>query len=55
MPKGVDMGARKSYDGISLRLIRDYDISTDKFLARFDVLYGYKTLRPQLAVRLANN
>lgn len=55
MPSGVDMAARKVMDGVSMRLVRQYDINNDKFPCRFDVLYGYKTLRPQLAVRLAAN
>lgn len=55
MPSGVDMAARKVMDGISMRLVRQYDINNDKFPCRFDVLYGYKTLRPQIAVRLAAN
>jgi hypothetical protein len=54
MPKGVDFGARENYDGISLRLVRDYDINNDRLPCRVDILYGYKTLRPQLACRLAN-
>jgi hypothetical protein len=55
MPKGVDFGAREVMDGISMRIVRAYDINNDKFPCRLDVLYGYKTIRPQLAVRLANN
>lgn len=55
LPKGTDMASRQVYDGISLRLVRDYDISNDKLPARLDVLYGYKTIRPQLAARLASN
>jgi hypothetical protein len=54
MPKGVDWGAREVYDGISLRIVRDYDINADRLPTRCDILYGYKTLRPQLACRLAN-
>ena len=54
MPKGVDWGAREVYDGISLRIVRDYDINNDKLPTRVDILYGYKTIRPQLACRLAN-
>lgn len=54
MPKGVDFGAREVYDGISLRIVRDYDINNDRLPCRVDILYGYKTLRPQLAARLAN-
>jgi hypothetical protein len=52
MPEGVDWSAREVFDGISLRIVRQYAISTDTFPCRIDVLYGYKTVRPQLAVRL---
>lgn len=55
MPKGTDMAARENYDGIAMRLVRDYDINNDKFPARFDILYGYKTIRAQLACRIASN
>ncbi len=55
MPDGVDWKAREVFDGISMRMIRQYDINNDKFPTRLDVLYGYKTLRPQLAARLHNN
>ena len=53
MPKGADMAAREVFDGISLRLWRDGDIINDKFPCRIDVLFGYKTLRPEWAVRLS--
>ena len=55
MPQGVDFAARQVMDGISMRIVRAYDINNDQFPCRLDVLYGYKTLRPQLAVRYHNN
>lgn len=55
MPNGVDFAAREVMDGISMRVVSDYDITNDKFPTRIDVLYGYKAQRPQLAVRWANN
>ncbi|MGQ0557984.1 MAG: P22 phage major capsid protein family protein [Sphingosinicella sp.] len=55
MPNGVDWKAREVVDGLSIRLIRDYDINNDLLPCRLDVLFGFKTLRPQLAVRLHNN
>lgn len=55
MPDGVDWKARETFDGISMRMVRQYDINNDKFPTRLDVLYGYKTLRAQLAARLHNN
>lgn len=55
MPEGVDWKARESFDGISMRMVRQYDIVNDKFPCRLDVLYGFKTIRPQLAVRILSN
>ena len=52
MPQGVDFAAREVYDGISMRIIRDYTIASDQFPCRIDVLYGFKTLLPQLACRI---
>lgn len=56
LPRGVDMAARVSDDqvGISIRLVRAYDINTDNFPCRLDVLYGVAMLRPELAVRIAS-
>jgi hypothetical protein len=45
-------GSRQVQDGISMRIARQYDIVNDKIPCRIDVLYGYKTIRPQLACRL---
>jgi hypothetical protein len=55
MPKGVDFSAREVYDGVSLRIVRQYDINNDNLPCRIDVLYGYKTLRAQLAARILSN
>lgn len=52
LPKGVDWAAREVMDGISMSIVRDFTISDRSFPCRIDVLYGYKTIRPQLAVRL---
>ncbi len=50
LPKGVDMASRASMDGLSLRFVRQYDATTDNFLARFDILYGIKVVRPEWGV-----
>ena len=55
MPKGVDFAAREVYDGISMRIVRAYDINNDNLPCRIDVLYGFKTLRAQLAARILSN
>jgi hypothetical protein len=54
MPKGVDFAAREVFDGISLRVVRQYDVVNDKFPCRIDVLFGYKTVRPDWAVRICS-
>ena len=55
LPGGVDFAAREVYDGISMRIVRQYAISTDTMPCRLDVLYGYKTIRAQLAARILSN
>ena len=52
IPDGVDFAARETYKGISLRVIRAYDINNDVFPARVDLLYGTTTFYPELGVRL---
>ena len=52
LPQGVDMAARANHNGISLRIVRQYDINNDRMPCRIDVLYGYSTIRPQMACRL---
>ena len=55
MPQGVDFASRQVLDGISMRIVRQYDINNDKFPCRLDVLYGYKAIRPELACRILSN
>ena len=52
MPQGVDMASRQVHNGISMRIVRQYDINNDRMPCRVDVLYGYKVIRPEAAVRL---
>lgn len=53
LPRGADMAYREVYDGISMRLWRDGDITNDKFPCRLDVLFGWKAIRPEWACRLS--
>lgn len=53
IPGGVDFGARESFDGISMRIIRDYDVMNDFMVCRIDVLGGFAVNRPELACRIA--
>jgi hypothetical protein len=52
LPQGVDMASRAVHNGISLRVVRQYDINNDRMPCRVDVLYGYSTIRPQMACRV---
>jgi hypothetical protein len=54
MPKGLDFAAREVMDGISMRVLRDYAVLTDAIITRVDILYGYKTIRPELSSRIAS-
>ena len=52
LPQGVDMAARAVHNGISLRIVRQYDINNDRLPCRIDVLYGFSTIRPQMGCRI---
>jgi hypothetical protein len=52
LPMGVDMAARAVHNGISLRVVRQYDINNDRMPCRIDVLYGFNTIRPQMGCRI---
>lgn len=47
-------GARESDPeiGLSIRVVKQYDIDADEEIIRLDILYGVKTLYPELACRL---
>lgn len=55
MPKNAHFAARETLDGLSLRVWQADDIINDAFPCRVDILYGYKTIRPELACRVATN
>lgn len=54
MPEGVDFAARASDSdsGLSIRVVRAYDINNDQFPCRLDILYGHAALRPEWACRV---
>ncbi len=53
MPANV-WGARETDPdaGLSIRVVKQYDIDADEEIIRLDILYGVKTLYPELACRL---
>ena len=52
LPQGVDMASRQVHNGISMRIVRQYDINNDRMPCRVDVLYGFNTIRPPMACRM---
>lgn len=51
-PKGVDLVATQTVDGITVNLVRDFDVNTRKVITRLDVLYGFNEVRPEWSCRL---
>jgi len=54
MPKNMQEVARERMDGVSLRMVTGFDIKSDQFITRLDVLYGYVWVRPEWAVVVAD-
>jgi hypothetical protein len=52
LPQGVDMASRQVHNGVSMRIVRQYDINNDRMPCRVDVLYGFNTIRPPMACRI---
>jgi hypothetical protein len=49
---GTNFEARETMDGISMRIVKDYDITNDRIISRIDIQYGSALLRPEWAVRI---
>ena len=54
MPEGVHFAARATdpESGLSIRIVRQYDINSDTIPCRLDLLYGWAALRPEWACRV---
>jgi hypothetical protein len=54
LPKGMDMAARASdpESGLSLSLVRGFDIVNHRMLTRLDILFGWKCVYPEFACRV---
>lgn len=51
LPSGVEAYV-VSYNGVSMRVVKGYDLKYKKEMISMDVLYGYKTMYQELAVRI---
>jgi len=54
LPKNMQESARERMDGVSLRMVTGFDIKSDQFITRLDILYGYVWVRPEWAVVVAD-
>lgn len=54
-PAGTVKASRMEFDGISLRMIQDFDTRNDQMLYRVDILWGSAVLRPELGVVIPND
>lgn len=55
LPRGVHEAAREAFDGVSMRMVTAYNVSTDQFITRLDILYGYLFVRPEWGVVVADS
>jgi hypothetical protein len=51
LPTDGASASRESFGNISIRAVRQYNITSDETTYRFDILYGIKALNPDFAVR----
>lgn len=54
LPENKD-ASRMTFDGLSLRMVNDYDTPNDQFLRRLDILWGSAVLRPEFGVVIPND
>ena len=54
LPKNMQEAARERMDGVSMRMVTGFDIKSDQFITRLDILYGYLWVRPEWAVVVAD-
>ena len=51
LPQDGASASRESFGGISIRAVRQYNITSDETVYRFDILYGVKAQNPDFAGR----
>ena len=52
LPESAGFKARVHDDGMSIRVVKDYDIAADEEIIRLDILYGTEAIYPDLGARL---
>jgi len=55
VPPGADSASQTDPDtGVSMRVVKDYDVLNDLFICRVDILYGFAAPRSEWAVRIVS-
>lgn len=54
VPSDGASAARETYQGVSIRAVRQYNVSIDKTIFRFDILYGIKMQNPEFACQITS-
>jgi hypothetical protein len=52
VPDGAAFKAQESYENLSITVVKDFDITNYVDIIRLDILYGVKTVYPDLGLRL---
>lgn len=52
-PNGMDMAERLTYEGVSMRFVRGFDITNNIRICRFDIMAGFGSLQRDWACRLS--
>lgn len=52
LPGGLDMAAQETVEGLTIRVVRDYEPLTDRLIMRLDFLGGIVPVRPEWACRI---
>lgn len=52
LPQSAGFKARETHNNMSVRVVKDYNVDTDDEVIRLDIMYGIKTIYPELACRI---
>ncbi|GMR16369.1 MAG: hypothetical protein BMS9Abin31_0701 [Gammaproteobacteria bacterium] len=52
LPSSAVFKARATYNDLSLRVVKAYDVDKDEEVIRHDILYGWKAIYPELGSRI---
>jgi len=54
MPEAVEMAAQETYEGVTVAVVRAFDVRTRAMITRIDFLGGFCATRPMWACRITN-